>query len=149
MTTETWVNIGSGDGLLPDGTNPLSEPMLTDNQRSPVTFILRQFYKSCLNYHAVTKIHLKITYLKFHSNQHFIQIKLTHPPGQNGCPFAQTIYSDAFFLDEKFCILIKISLKFVPNGPIHNNPALVQKLAWLHSIIWTNVSWLTEKYMRR
>ena len=29
------------------------------------------------------------------------------------------------FDDEKFCILIKISLKFVPKGPIDNNLALV------------------------
>ena len=37
----------------------------------------------------------------------------------------KTIYSDAFFVKEKICILIKISLKFVPKGPIDNNPALV------------------------
>ena len=29
------------------------------------------------------------------------------------------------FLNEKFCILIRISLKLVPKGPIDNNPALV------------------------
>ena len=29
---EIWVNIGSGNGLLPDGTKPLPEPMLTDHQ---------------------------------------------------------------------------------------------------------------------
>ena len=29
------------------------------------------------------------------------------------------------FVNEKFCISIKISLKFVPKGPIDNNPALV------------------------
>ena len=29
MATETRVNIGSGNGLLPDGTKPLPEPMLT------------------------------------------------------------------------------------------------------------------------
>ena len=29
------------------------------------------------------------------------------------------------FLNETFCILIKISLKFVLKGPIDNNPALV------------------------
>ena len=29
------------------------------------------------------------------------------------------------FMNENFCILIKISLKFVPKGPIDNNPALV------------------------
>ena len=34
------------------------------------------------------------------------------------------------FLNEKFYVLIKISLKFVPNGPIDNNPALVQVMAW-------------------
>ena len=26
---EIWVNIGSGNGLLPDGTKPLPDPMLT------------------------------------------------------------------------------------------------------------------------
>ena len=35
MATEIWVNIGSSNGLLPDGTNPLPEPMLTDHQWSP------------------------------------------------------------------------------------------------------------------
>ena len=29
------------------------------------------------------------------------------------------------FVNEKFCILIKISLKFVPQSPIDNNPELV------------------------
>ena len=32
------------------------------------------------------------------------------------------IFSDVFFMNEKFCIL---SLKFVPKGPIDNNPVLV------------------------
>ena len=31
---------------------------------------------------------------------------------------------------EKFCILIKISLKFFPKGQINNIPALVQIMAW-------------------
>ena len=34
------------------------------------------------------------------------------------------------FLNENFCILSKISLKFVPKGPIENNPALVSIMAW-------------------
>ena len=29
------------------------------------------------------------------------------------------------FVNEKFCILIEIPLKFVPKGPIDNKPALV------------------------
>ena len=34
------------------------------------------------------------------------------------------------FLDENVRILIKISLKFVPKGPVNNIPALVQIMAW-------------------
>ena len=30
--TKIWVNFGSGNGLLPDGTKPLPEPMLTPHQ---------------------------------------------------------------------------------------------------------------------
>ena len=46
------------------------------------------------------------------------------PPGQNGlhCPDDNFI---CIFLTENFCILIKISLKFVPKGPIDNNQTLV------------------------
>ena len=29
MATEIWINIGSGNGLLPDDTKPLPEPILT------------------------------------------------------------------------------------------------------------------------
>ena len=32
------------------------------------------------------------------------------------------------FTNEKFYIFIKISLKFVPKGPIDKNPALVQMM---------------------
>ena len=32
MATEIWVNIGSGNGLLPDGIKPLPEPTLTYHQ---------------------------------------------------------------------------------------------------------------------
>ena len=34
------------------------------------------------------------------------------------------------FLNEKLCILIQISLKFVPQGPIDIIPALVEIMAW-------------------
>ena len=36
---------------------------------------------------------------------------------------SHTMFSDAFF-NEKFCILIKISLEFIPKCPLDNNPAL-------------------------
>ena len=51
--------------------------------------------------------------------------RLTHlPPGQNGRRFADDIFN-CIFMNVKSCILIRISLNFVPKGPIDNNPALV------------------------
>ena len=38
MATEIYVNIGTGNGLLPDGTKPLPEPMLTYDQWGVVAF---------------------------------------------------------------------------------------------------------------
>ena len=37
---------------------------------------------------------------------------------------SQTLLLYAFLVNEKFCILIIILMKFVPNGPFDNNPAL-------------------------
>ena len=56
MVSEIWVNIGSGNGLLPDGTKPLSEPMLTDHQWSPVAFIEGQFHKRCFNHQSLKSV---------------------------------------------------------------------------------------------
>ena len=51
------------------------------------------------------------------------------PPGKMAA-VSQTIFSDAFFWKKMFSILIKISQKFLPKGPIDNNPALVYIIAW-------------------
>ena len=48
MATEIWVNIGSDNGLLPNGTKPLPVPLFTQP--------------------SIIKICLKITYLELHSN---------------------------------------------------------------------------------
>ena len=48
---------------------------------------------------------------------------------QNGRHFADDIFKRIFF-NENVGISIKISLKFVPKGPINNIPALVQIMAW-------------------
>ena len=50
-------------------------------------------------------------------------------PRQNGRHFADDIFKCSFF-NENLWIPIKISLKFVPRGPINNNPALVKIMAW-------------------
>ena len=41
------------------------------------------------------------------------------PPGQNGCHFSDDNFK-CIIMNEKFCILIQISLNFVPKGPIDN-----------------------------
>ena len=50
-------------------------------------------------------------------------------PRQNGRHFADDIFK-CIFLNEDVWIPNKISLKFVPKGPINNNPTLVQVMAW-------------------
>ena len=50
-------------------------------------------------------------------------------PRQNGRHFADDIFK-CIFLNENVWISIRISLKFVPRGPIDNIPALVQIMAW-------------------
>ena len=53
-------------------------------------------------------------------------------PRQNGRRFANNTFKRTF-LNENVRISIKISLKFVHKGPINNNPALVQIMAWRRS----------------
>ena len=50
-------------------------------------------------------------------------------PRHKGRHFADDIFKCIFF-NENVRISIKISLKFVPKGPISNIPALIQIMAW-------------------
>ena len=50
-------------------------------------------------------------------------------PRRNRRHFADAIFK-CIFVNENIWISIKISLKFVPTGPISNIPALVQMMAW-------------------
>ena len=71
-------------------------------------------------------------------------------PRQNGRHLPDNIFK-CIFLNENILNLIKISLKFVPKGPINNIPALVQIMARLRPgdkpIIWTNGGQFTDTYM--
>ena len=51
------------------------------------------------------------------------------PPRQNGHHIADDIFR-AIFANEKFCIFIKISLKFILNDPTDNNPTVGWIMAW-------------------
>ena len=50
-------------------------------------------------------------------------------PGQYGRRFADDLFRGNF-VNERFCNLILISLKFIPMGTIDNKAALVQVMAW-------------------
>ena len=56
----------------------------------------------------------------------------TSRPKQNGRRSADDTFQ-RIFLNKNVRILINISLKFVPKGPINNNLALVQIMAWCRS----------------
>ena len=63
----------------------------------------------------------------------------TTRPRQHGRHFADNIFK-CIFLNENAWTLIAISLKFVPEGPINNIPALVQIMVhymnqWWHSLL--------------
>ena len=84
-------------------------------------------------------------------------------PKENGHNFLDDILK-CIFLNEKVWISIKISLKFVPKGPISNIPALVQIMAWhrpcdkplsetmltslLTHICVTRPQWVNIRYVR-
>ena len=52
------------------------------------------------------------------------EVNATLRPKQNSRHFAAESFRRIFF-DDSCCILIRISLKYIPKGPINNNSALV------------------------
>ena len=49
MATLSWLSIGSGNGLVSDGTKPLPEPVLTYHQRYSMAFNIEQFYMNSIH----------------------------------------------------------------------------------------------------
>ena len=56
---------------------------------------------------------------------HFLN---SSPPGQNGHHFADDLFK-CILVNEKFCILIKISLEFLSKCPLDNKSALIMRMA--------------------
>ena len=65
MATYIWVNIGTGNAFLPDGTKPLPAPVLTYHRLGPVTSSLGQFHKKYLSHQSLqlTKSYLSRAFL--------------------------------------------------------------------------------------
>ena len=58
-----------------------------------------------------------------------VQLVNSLRPRQNRCHYAYDVFKCSFSI-ENVWIPIKISLKFVPKGPINNIPVLVHIMAW-------------------
>ena len=65
---------------------------------------------------------------KLSTSKSFVHFN-TFGPTQNSHHFPEDIFK-IIFLNENVWISIKISLKFVPQGPLNNTPAVVQIMAW-------------------
>ena len=92
-------------------------------------FLFICYFQKCLlnQYWYAGSLPLTLTYLLSNVTQH--PLKNTLRPRQNGQYFPDNIFK-CIFLNEKVCILINNSLKFVPKGPINNIPAFVKIMAW-------------------
>ena len=73
----------------------------------------------------------------------FGYIWLTHWDWDKMSAIFGTKMFKCIFLNENVQISIKISLKFVPKGPINNIPALVQIMVWSQTSYYLKQWWLS------
>ena len=81
---------------------------------------------------SLTKMHLNVSVCRMATILSRPQCVNTLRPRQNVHRLADDTFK-RIFLNENVWKSIKISLKFVPKGPINNIPALVQIMAWRRS----------------
>ena len=75
METLICVNIDSGNTLLPDGTKPLPEPMLTNHKWGPVEFTGGQFHRKYSRYLSLIRVenyYFEITAESLRANELYI-----------------------------------------------------------------------------
>ena len=94
--------------------------MLTDHQWGRVAFNSGQLHRKFPRYWFLILFSKSLIQDDSRREQ---QVN-SSPPGQNGHHFADNIFR-CIFVNEKSCIFIEISFKFVPKGPTDNNLALV------------------------
>ena len=102
------VNIGSSNGLVLPGNKPLPESLLMK-------------FRVIVKQGEITKPSNKF------------QPGLWHIEAETGWPPFRRRHFNRIYWNDNVRISIKISLKFVPKGPINNNPSLVQIMAWRRS----------------
>ena len=91
------------------------------------------WFNICTHTHTYIYVCIYIYTYIFHKHRAprwTILFPSTHlSPRQNGRHFPDDVFK-CIFVKENVWISIKISLKFVPKGPITNVPALVQIMVW-------------------
>ena len=90
MVTHIWVKIGSGNGLLPEGTKPLPEAMLTSSKVIRVT-----------NLRAISQEMLK-NFLCHMCSEITLLNLLPHPPGGNEFNTLRPRQNGRHFADDTF-----------------------------------------------
>ena len=162
MAIKIWVNIGSGNGLLPDGTKPLPESMLTSHRSSLVAFIWGQFRKRYLSHHSL-KLAWKLNWNLPGANE--LRLEL-HLPG--GCELTEIVLCVAVSGDAPQpsmsaaapprwegrigpiqCLKLMVSRDSA--GPVKLNPgpwtSKIMKDYRKRAIFWMTLSWLVQNFV--
>ena len=103
---------------------------LSHHRRSSVGHCRHDYQGCCSFFYIDGQCRASYETTCWRSNCGTCDLFLTHWGWDKMAAILQTTLSNAFCLNENVRILIKISLKFVPKGPIDNTPALVQIMAW-------------------
>ena len=59
------ISIGSSNGLFPHDSKPLPEPMMTNHQCGPATFVWRQFHKRCISHNLLKLVGRYLSKISF------------------------------------------------------------------------------------
>ena len=111
MASWNWVNIGSGNALLPDSTKPLLEVSSNDNQLQEIP------------QPSIDKFSLKITCLIFHWNLPGANELMSNLFAMFSVVFVLSIYSHNFLVVKQhisnplICRSVFVEVLFLPKSP--------------------------------
>ena len=118
----TWRSYGDCDAIWRSGSTLVQ--VIDCCLTAPIHCLNRNWIIKLSTWNAHEGNHYKTKAMS--SRGHWVN---TLRPKQNGRYYADDIFK-WIFLNENDWISLKISLQFVPKGPINNIPALVQTMAW-------------------
>ena len=105
-------------------TNAVSTSEWFNEMQSEKNFHSRKFIWKCFLWNVASVLMGQLWFTNSPCVR-FIILRLR----QNGRHFADNIF-ESFFLNQNYCIFIKISLKYVPEGSVNNMSSFAQVMAW-------------------